>query len=479
MHYGSYILFDILTFKIRYMEKGIKEKWVDCFIKYFENNKEIKVGGIPDYYLIYAKLYKCVNLSNNNDSNKEAKQTIDEIVLLPFEINDFYNQLYLLYSLKLIYLTNIENDKKILDLCNYLLGVLEKSDNKAPRFIEEGINWRKNSVLKRLNPEDHLNWFNKLIHDNAVEKIGNYIYFSPYIRNEIDHDMNLYHFTDINALKSIIDNKKLWLTRYDFLNDTEEIKYIVKIIEHNKSAIQEPDTLIFINECLEILSLFFDQDSTDSLDKEKMRIVDSIKDSLSNIYILSNSTKDDNLSLWHYYSGGTGCSIKISKNDFLKQSENLNTSIRNKDAHIFMRTINYIDNSIPSKLFHLIQTIYINDLLSLEQKKYLVCVHVLYEGIFTKNINMLQEEEFRIAVVLNKDCKYTNDKLFTRFRPAKNTIIPYIEINIDPRSLIQEICIAPLNKIDIAKKGFQEYLKNKEFKIAKEMVKVSSIKLRY
>jgi len=176
-----------------------------------KKNKEITVGSIPNYYLIYSKLYKCVYFSNDNKYEEEIKKNFDLIELPDFETNNYCNQLYLLYSFKFIYLTNIKDYKGVLDLCNYLLDILKRSDKKSLRFIEEGINWRKNHVLKQFNSKDHTNWFFQLIHDNEVENIGNYIYFSPFIKNEIDDEMTLYHFTDIDALKSIIDKKNYGL----------------------------------------------------------------------------------------------------------------------------------------------------------------------------------------------------------------------------------------------------------------------------
>ena len=32
----------------------------------------------------------------------------------------------------------------------------------------------------------------------------------------------IYHYTDLNAAKSITENAQVWLTDYRFLNDTEE-----------------------------------------------------------------------------------------------------------------------------------------------------------------------------------------------------------------------------------------------------------------
>lgn len=41
---------------------------------------------------------------------------------------------------------------------------------------------------------------------------------------------NLYHFTTIQGLKGFLSSRKLWLTHYDSLNDSLEIKTAHKVI---------------------------------------------------------------------------------------------------------------------------------------------------------------------------------------------------------------------------------------------------------
>jgi len=118
-------------------------------------------------------------------------------------------------------------------------------------------------------------------------------------------------------------------------------------------------------------------------------------------------------------------------------------------------------------------------MLGMDKRKFLVCVHIIYEGIFTKNTNISQEEEFRVAVIAGNELELINDKVVPKFRVSKNAFIPYIELSIDSQTLIKEIGIAPLNKTDIAKKGLKEFLRNMKFDVTPERVKVSEIELRY
>jgi hypothetical protein len=58
---------------------------------------------------------------------------------------------------------------------------------------------------------------------------------------------------------------------------------------------------------------------------------------------------------------------------------------------------------------------------------------------------------------------------------GENTML----VGVKPITVINEICIAPLNKRDIAKKGMVEFLKNNGFENPSKLVAVSDIKLRY
>ena len=41
----------------------------------------------------------------------------------------------------------------------------------------------------------------------------------------------LYHYSDVNALKGIIDNKELWATHWNYLNDKNEFRSALNILK--------------------------------------------------------------------------------------------------------------------------------------------------------------------------------------------------------------------------------------------------------
>lgn len=475
--HGSYVLYDIIIFKIVHFSS--RETWLEKCVQYFEKNKEHQLNSMQDYYLLYFRLNRCVYLSyDKNTIDETLIQDFNSIKLPVFETNENVYELYSLYNQKLSFLNNIDDQNGIMDVCNYLLDILNKSTACLPMelYIKERINWLKSSTLVNGGKkQEHIDWYFEIISMVSLENLKGDIFLSPFIeQGEIEKP--LYHFTDLNAMKSIIENGNLWLTRFDFLNDTEEIKYMIQII--GDSLVKNKNEMTaFIERCLCIVDFCFGNKSDDSISEDEKKIALLIKDSLSNIYVLSTSEKDDNLSLWHYYAAGTGCSIKINSKDLKAHFAGYNSPVSNKSAPIFMNKINYTDDVSQLRSLKTLQTIFKNDFLTEEHKKYIACVHIIYEGIFIKNPNMAQEEEFRVAVIA--PAFHKDNQVVTKFRVSKNTFIPYIELNIGPRASIQEIRIAPLNKTDIAKKGLEEFLRNKGFNNATEMVKVSAIKLRY
>ena len=476
LHRGAYVIFDVVMYNILTWRSLEKEKWIDGFIGFFERNKEIQFIGIDNYYLILSRLYKCKYLSSAESISNNLKNELDSIVLPEFETNGYALNLYVLYSLKLIVLEDLGEQQEFLDVCDYMLDKLDKADLS---FIKTRLNWRKDKALWNTDKDKHREWYFDNIKNGELSKSVNYVYCSPFMKRDDNNTDDLFHFSDLKALESIIENGQLWLTRHDFLNDTEEVKYIREIVETNKDSIADVGLRGFIDSCISLLDLYFNPKSANEISDEDKVIITEINKCISSIYILSTSIEEDNLSLWHYYSGGTGCSIKINATKLRNQVEGYNNSIGSKSSQIFMREVDY-SGDMKNPLIDMLKTIYEKKALSEYQQKYLACVHIIYEGIFTKNPNMRQEKEFRMAVIASEDENNLKiDNLVPKFRVSKNTFIPYVELKIAPRLLIEEICIAPLNKTDIAKKGLEEFLKNKNFDNYADMVVVSGIKLRY
>lgn len=106
-----------------------------------------------------------------------------------------------------------------------------------------------------------------------------------------------YHYTTVEGLRGIIENKCLWATEIGFLNDPSETHYIEDIIR--QICKKSPD-------CKKIYD-YFNSESYKSL----------FFDNTSK-YIISMSEARDSLSMWNYYAKGNGYCIKFKKSELYK-----------------------------------------------------------------------------------------------------------------------------------------------------------------
>ena len=100
-----------------------------------------------------------------------------------------------------------------------------------------------------------------------------------------------YHYTTIEGLKGIIENKCLWATEINFLNDSSENNYIEDLI----SRVCSENPLF-----QKVYDFLYD-------DSYRYMFFDSNK------YITSMSNSQDSLSMWNLYSKGNGFCIKFEK----------------------------------------------------------------------------------------------------------------------------------------------------------------------
>lgn len=110
---------------------------------------------------------------------------------------------------------------------------------------------------------------------------------------------NLYHYTNVEGFKSIIENHYFRLSESSFLNDPDDCKlfndFLVKNIDCPKKLIVSSGVKKLIdyeNEILEIYKKCSFEDYVKYLEKH-------IK-----LYVMSFSSVADDLTMWNYYGKG-------------------------------------------------------------------------------------------------------------------------------------------------------------------------------
>ncbi|MEK4479979.1 DUF2971 domain-containing protein [Paenibacillus sp. FSL R5-0876] len=276
-------------------------------------------------------------------------------------------------------------------------------------------------------------------------------------------DSLLYHYTSINSLFSIIENKEFWVTRSDYMNDTSEVIYFREVV---KKALDN-----HLNKaCTSIEWVTWKQFIKDKLIYERSSLS-------SLIFILSFSKNPDSLSMWNYYGKNDGYNFGILKSD-------LDLMMKSKYRGGAMKSGSLIYE------FDLQVDILVNELKNAFE---IFCKNPSVEGIlervtselsqrffdysfFFKHSAFKNEEEYRYSFLYMSNSTWL-------YRPYMGVIAPYVKIKDkdDSRMLsIKTITIGPLIKHERAFEGMKSWLSSKGYRHQDEIdLKKSSVPIRF
>lgn len=292
----------------------------------------------------------------------------------------------------------------------------------------------------------------------------------------------IYHYTSASAAMQIIENNKLRFTDRYYLNDSSEGRYVLQLCLDN------------------IKKLEVDEEFRNYLEKELRERQKNIQRDDFYVHQISCSIDPDNLSLWNYYTKGDGIQGYNLGLDALQIKENLSTEndkkIDNKLVDIQGGKIIYDTNKqieIINRKLEDFQKVYDEEIkvdnknigkreLEIEKQKIaMVAIDVLLiQGIFFKAEYFKAEQEYRIAIIIDRHNAETNEgetscgKL--RFMERNGIFIPYIDIKFK-KNLLKNITISPT----ISYNKEQESLKNmlETYQYCGCEIKESLIPVRY
>jgi hypothetical protein len=257
---------------------------------------------------------------------------------------------------------------------------------------------------------------------------------SAFLTNQIKPDKPLYHYTSQVGLLGIIHNRQIWATNILFLNDSQEAKHAMQLVQENINRFGEERKLN--REEIQFLENF----------SEKLRIFHTpYYQKYGGVYTCSFSEKRDQLSQWRgYCPDGSGFSIGFDFNSSLsfvveKQSFTLVKCEYNKNKQIEM-----IDDFLNKVLDHFYKS-QMDASLDLEAwDDFFALAPIL------KHPKFEEEQEWRL-ISKPRPTEFSVD-----FRPGKSMLIPYIKINLTETqydsdndkqlkrmNCIPEICLGP------------------------------------
>lgn len=282
------------------------------------------------------------------------------------------------------------------------------------------------------------------------EKNKNYLNYSPYLlQYQNDQPETIYHYTDLFALKSIVEKNTFWATNHRFLNDTEEKKYISSVLRQLKDRDESCDISHLYDEVSDYV-----MNSAASINRNT-RCNGRYS---SDAYIISFSTNKDSLTLWSGYAKKSGVNLGIDSKKLRRDT--LLDQYGYNDYVLGGRVI-YINANDPEdaniKYFHQLIHEIIDDCgkrnIDPSVRDLIITSHLIYFSNFIKADSMKAEEEYR--VVYFPDMSDSKIKI----RVKDELLIPYYEYADEIREAIKSITVAPQNKNDLTLEGIQ-YLLN-------------------
>ncbi|WP_330208879.1 DUF2971 domain-containing protein [Pseudomonas sp. Z13] len=237
--------------------------------------------------------------------------------------------------------------------------------------------------------------------------------------------MQLFHYTDINAVKAILENEKLWLTDVRYLNDSEEMHNgITVLIDYIKHQIKEfPDRHELFIRAAEYV---------------ESGLIGKANYGLENrpVFICSFSQASDLLSQWRAYGS---YAIEFT-------SEAIPHSL---SACVYddFEKLSQASSVALSSLMTMCSSMLANDGY-LDSDGY-DAFSGLVELVATfKHHSFSEEHEVRVIVGHDVEPE-VEDGLEVKFRPRGNMLIPYVELSAPSKS-IRAIHVGPMANQELA-----------------------------
>lgn len=276
-------------------------------------------------------------------------------------------------------------------------------------------------------------------------------------------NIDLYHYTSIGSLFSILQNETIRLTDYRFLNDTQELSYALNWLKDYLAPKAEEE---FGKKVLTAI---------DNVEHGKIERIKSISDGspymqryLCDIhyYILSLSRRYDDLAMWRMYAKD-GCCIKFNSQKLKEFFYGF------RDANLGKGLMNLIDGEVEYEIKESTRHA-INYFYSIKNEL-MIYDEILIFCLLFKSPSFSFEHEYRMGIPFED--QYLGENCSKEFLLSGTTIRPQLELkNFPIRDIIEEITISPFVTSELTKIGIQELLISKG--ISPDVVRLSQISIR-
>lgn len=272
----------------------------------------------------------------------------------------------------------------------------------------------------------------------------------------------VYHYTSPHSFISIFNDKKLWFSDSQFLNDRSEFTHIKRIInEASKIAGKKYDEK-FINY---LMGRDYEGITVKHKPKDKNGFSKGYNILHTRYYLLCTSVNQDTHNLWNYYvknNNYQGYNIGISVDSLIEAVESMIKSNELfSNCKVTHGVVNYNVkmqiNLLYSKILELNSKYNASEDMSdfaIDSYQEELSEYLIERCLFYKNPAFEHEREYRFVIEAS-----TN---ITDYHVGSSgLIVPHLEIEFDPDKVVKIITLAPMMEQEIAKLGVQQFLKYK------------------
>jgi len=275
----------------------------------------------------------------------------------------------------------------------------------------------------------------------------------------------LYHYTDLDGLKGIIDKKCLWATDIYYLNDFSEMSYAFDFISERIDTFLK--TIPDENRHNKGMRTYFDDEIITEFEffEELTKLINGIKKSQQEYtsFICSFSKDSDKLSQWRGYcpkEGGYCVAFDTKKLINLGERQSFEICeclyIPEKDQG---KTVN--------KIIETIQELFSNSSKEYGDKDILfgALVKFYFVAPRLKDPAFKEETEWRFFMNSTKSLSFNTDNV--TYRKGSKMLIPYtnFQLSEETKNLpIKGIIVGPMSNQELAKRSLDNYLSDKGFK---------------
>lgn len=231
--------------------------------------------------------------------------------------------------------------------------------------------------------------------------------------------MSLYHYTDVQAVHSILKKRAIRLTDIRFLNDKEELLEGLSVLE--ETLLNEID-----------IDLKHKEEAANVIHHSLINAETSNND-LNPLYVFSLSSEKDQLSQWRAYGS---YAIEFDADQLRENVEILAPCIYDFNEKV-RRSTSEVKKSVAviAKEMERHEG-------SLGPHGYDSMIYLMHDAATFKHDGFIEEKESRIIVP-------EDDQYEIQYRPRSGILIPYIEIEL-PLDCIKSIQLGPMENQDLA-----------------------------